>query len=425
MRTSALAATVARGRHGVTQLFFRYFFRLLLGAVALAEWICLAHLARVIAHPVPLWSHVAGPALLYLLNRLLVRLPPQAFHDWRHGTLQAYSAFAFTTLFGAAFLILSAAVWTGLAFMTQGVSLAAGNQAALVAPLPSVAYDWVSTAGLTIIGLTFLYGYTFGQRRLSFTTLRLPLGRGRPGLAGMRIVHISDVHLGRYMSPETLQSYVDRVNRLDADLVVLTGDILDTLGAIPHGFPVLAQLRARAGVFAVLGNHDCYAGADEVAAALQRMTPLRVLRNEIATVEIDGALLQIAGVDDLGRDWARGVHWHPGLAQLLPRFAPEAPVLLLTHRPDLFPQAAAAGIDLVLSGHTHGGQLSLPSFGGRPLSLARAITPYDRGLYRRNGSALYVNRGLGCTAQRIRLCSPREVTIIELDVPGHPGAPRP
>ncbi len=90
------------------------------------------------------------------------------------------------------------------------------------------------------------------------------------------------------------------------------------------------------------------------------------------------------------------------------------PILLLAHRPDIFPQAAAAGVALTLSGHTHGGQLALPWFDGRRRNLAAFITRFDRGLYRDRDSYLYVNCGLGVTGQRIRLFTPREITVFEL-----------
>ena len=90
------------------------------------------------------------------------------------------------------------------------------------------------------------------------------------------------------------------------------------------------------------------------------------------------------------------------------------PVLLLVHRPDLFDQAAASSVPLTLSGHTHGGQIAIPWFGGRRRNLAEFITPFHRGLYRAGDSALYVNSGLGVTGQRIRLCTPREISVFEL-----------
>jgi predicted MPP superfamily phosphohydrolase len=120
-------------------------------------------------------------------------------------------------------------------------------------------------------------------------------------------------------------------------------------------------------------------------------------------------------VDDLGHDWARGVAEHPALPGLTRHVPDGAPLVVLSHRPDCFPQAARLGAVLVLSGHTHGGQLALPfRVRGRRRNLAEFITRFDRGLYRDGDATLYVNRGLGFTAQRIRLFTPREIACITL-----------
>src|SRR6185369_3874103 len=161
-----------------------------------------------------------------------------------------------------------------------------------------------------------------------------------------------------------------------------------------------------------LGNHDHYAGAERVVDQLRRWTPFRVLRDSAVTLDLDGTALHVIGLYDRGRDWARGVRSDGRLAQLLAEAPAGAPILLLAHRPDIFPQAAAAGVALTLSGHTHGGQLALP--GGRRRNLAAFITRFDRGLYSDGDSYLYVNCGLGVTGQRIRLFTPREITVFEL-----------
>jgi hypothetical protein len=125
------------------------------------------------------------------------------------------------------------------------------------------------------------------------------------------------------------------------------------------------------------------------------------------------APLYLAGIDDPGRDWtARGVDI-PDLQLLAEELPCDGPTVLLVHRPEAFPQAARLGFPLVLAGHTHGGQLALPSLGGR-LNLARLVTRYHRGLFRENGSVLYVNRGAGVAGPALRVNCPREITTIEL-----------
>ena len=120
------------------------------------------------------------------------------------------------------------------------------------------------------------------------------------------------------------------------------------------------------------------------------------------TIEFDGTPLHVIGLDDRGRDWARGVASDQRLAELLEAAPAGIPVLLLAHRPDIFAQAAAAGVALTLSGHTHGGQFAVPWFGGRRRNLAEFVTDFDRGLYTRGDAHLYVN----CWSWRHRAAHP-------------------
>src|SRR5205085_3610984 len=153
----------------------------------------------------------------------------------------------------------------------------------------------------------------------------------------------------------------------------------------------LGRLRARDGVIAILGNHDVYTGAEDVEAALRRLTPMRVLRDDSVTIERGGSRLPVLGLNDAGLDWTRGVREHPALPPLVERVPAGEPVVLLSHRPDLFAQAAAFGIGLVLSGHTHGGQIALPWPSSRPSSLAHFISDFPRGTYQLGSSTLHVN----------------------------------
>jgi predicted MPP superfamily phosphohydrolase len=216
------------------------------------------------------------------------------------------------------------------------------------------------------------------------------------------------------MPPEDIARYVARVNALGPDIIAITGDITDGLSHADDTFPELAKLDAPLGVFAILGNHDFYTGADDVTATLARHTRFHVLRDAVVPVDRDGARLYVVGLDDRGMDWARGVRHCDELEHIMAALPPLAPTLLLTHRPDLFVHAARLGIPLVLAGHTHGGQLALPWGGNRKPSLARFMTRFPRGTYRLGRSVLHVNLGLGVTGLPIRLSSPREITVIRL-----------
>ena len=190
---------------------------------------------------------------------------------------------------------------------------------------------------------------------------------------------------------------------------------LDRAATCADAFPVLAGLTARYGVVVTLGNHDVAAGADTVTAALRGLTPFTVLRNARVEVERDGARIAIVGLDDLGRDWARGVLEHPALPPLARDVPAETPLVVLTHRPDCFEQAAALGAALVLAGHTHGGQIGVPSwFSGRVRNPAEVITSYDRGVFRSGTATLVVSNGLGFTGQPVRLFTPRQIGCLDL-----------
>jgi predicted MPP superfamily phosphohydrolase len=399
-RVTAAPAEAAGVAETAKRAFFRSFFRLLLVFVALAEWACIAWLLRLPGVRPPVAVHLALPAVIYQLNRRVISRP--ALGRTAAAAVRLYVACAFTSIFCGLFLALA------------GVGALAG---ALVAPLlPSavtvpashVYLDAVNFGFATVGGL-LAYGYVFGPRALTTTRLRVPVRDLPTALAGLTVVHLSDLHVGQHMDLDELAAHVQRVNALEPDLICITGDLVDRAETCARAFPVLAGLRARHGVLVTLGNHDFYAGAEGVTAALRALTPFTVLRNQGVRLAIEGATLTVVGLDDLGRDWARGIPEHPALPGLAAAMGSAAPVVVLSHRPDCFPQAARLGAALVLSGHTHGGQLALP-----PWNLARFITRFDRGLYRDGAATLYVNRGLGFTGQKVRLFTPREIACLEL-----------
>jgi predicted MPP superfamily phosphohydrolase len=225
---------------------------------------------------------------------------------------------------------------------------------------------------------------------------------------GYRIAQISDLHCGPFASARRIAGWVDEVNRLDADLVAVTGDLI-TSG--PDYVDVVAEelgkLSGRDGVFAAMGNHDYFTEGELVPTALDR-AGLTVLRNRGVTLEREGTALYVAGADDT---WTRR---HDLPAALKERPA-NAPVVLLAHDPALFPEAANLGVDLTLSGHTHGGQIGLPGFSHR-LNLARVMTRFTTGIYRAGKSTLYVNRGLGTTGPPVRLAVAPEIALLTLRV---------
>jgi predicted MPP superfamily phosphohydrolase len=224
-----------------------------------------------------------------------------------------------------------------------------------------------------------------------------------PGeLDGFRIVQISDLHFGAILGHRFAQDVVERCNALDPDLVAVTGDLAD--GGVRHlagEVRPFTALRARHGVFFVLGNHDHYSGANRWAE-VARTLGMQVLRNRRVSVGSNGTSFELAGVDDYRGGWFDGMR--EDLPRALEGANPERAVILLAHDPTTFKRASTMGVDLQLSGHTHGGQIW-------PFChLVRLAVPFVAGPYQRNGSKLYVSRGTGFWGPPMRLFAPAEIT---------------
>ena len=385
--------------------------------VACAQWFCLAWtLDLAFELRLPAWVHIASVASVYLFNRRLSGLPVPRPGGPALRARRVYTAAVFISLFAALAALVVGLAWTVAAVVVSLTGLMPGL---VTSPLSSTAGRWTVTAAMLVVTVALVYGYVLGQRRFKLTRLEVGLADLPNSLDGLKLVQISDLHLGPFMSASKASGYVEFINSLKPDLVCITGDIADGLGYADEALPVLGRIRARHGVFAILGNHDHYVGADEVAAAVARHTNFTLLRDRVATVGFQGVGaagrgLHIVGLEDRGRDWARGLDHDPELARLVEAVPEGEPMVVLCHRPDNFDQAARLGADLVLCGHTHGGQLALPWPRLRPLGLARFMTAYPRGTYRSGASVLHVNTGLGVTGQQVRLSTPREITLITL-----------
>ena len=233
-----------------------------------------------------------------------------------------------------------------------------------------------------------------------------------PAFDGYRIAHLSDLHVGSLTPRAVFEKWVARTNAKKPDLVAITGDMV-TSGTAFHAdiAEVVGQLEARDGVVVAMGNHD-YFGEGEPLVRLLRDKGARVLRNEAWVLEKNGERLHIAGVDD---NWSR----RDNLEVALRTRQAEDTTVLLAHDPVMFDEAHRAGVELTLSGHTHGGQVAMPFFAKR-LSLAQLTHRHFLGLYREGKSAVYVNAGLGTTGPPLRLGVPPEIAVLVLRA-----APRP
>ena len=227
--------------------------------------------------------------------------------------------------------------------------------------------------------------------------------RGLPdAFHGFRVAQLTDIHHGIYTPLAMVERAVEETNRLGPDVVVLTGDFVTfSSDYVNPVAAALGKLRARLGIFAVLGNHDYHAGADLVARELRRQG-IDVLRNSHTAFRSGRQRLWLAGVDDL---------WHNcdlrGATRGIPR---DGLKVLLSHNPGIIRQAAGYGFDLVLSGHTHGGQIRLPVLGS--LYLYRT-NRFSMGWDRLHDTQIYVSRGLGKSLLPFRIGCPPEIAMFE------------
>ncbi len=237
--------------------------------------------------------------------------------------------------------------------------------------------------------------------------VEIALERWPRALDGFRIAQISDLHIGPILGREFAALVTARVNALSPDLIAVTGDLVDgSVRRLADEVAPLAALRARHGVFFVTGNHDHYSGASAWAARARELG-MRVLRNERVEIAVEGARFDLVGVDD-HRGNPAAAEGREDLPRALSGRDPARPALLLAHDPSTFKRACRAGIDLQLSGHTHGGQIWPFVY------LVRLAVPFVAGLYTRNGSCLYVSRGTGFWGPAMRLRAPAEISVITL-----------
>ena len=259
-----------------------------------------------------------------------------------------------------------------------------------------------------------LYSSLIARHEISVHSQTILVDNLPTAFVGHRIVQLSDFHLEEFTEPYFLERVVEHVNRLNADTVLLTGDFI-TRGSLNFLFEhhaamrcaeILATIRCSQ-KFAVLGNHDVAVNASMVTTALQSQG-LPVLHNRYDTLTLRGDSLHIAGTADPGTD-------RPDLNTAVP-LKPRGPVILMSHAPDyadfVIAHPRSPSIDLMLSGHSHGGQVRLPVLG--PLVLPPLGRKYVEGLFRFNRMQLYVNRGLGTVGIPVRLNCPPEITLITL-----------
>lgn len=231
-----------------------------------------------------------------------------------------------------------------------------------------------------------------------------------PALEGLRILHLSDLHLRHYFRLDDLAELLTDVERFRPDITLITGDVADDLNMLPDTLTMIDQLHTPLGSFATLGNHEYFRGVARVKKIYGR-SPVRLLVNDGARVEHKGSTLFIGGIDDpLAMGAKQTEFFRRTIDKTLLREGGESLRILMSHRPDALDYAAVSGIELTLAGHTHGGQIG---FAGR--SLMEPLWPdrYLWGHYQIDKGHLYTSSGVGHWLP-FRLGCPAEAPIIEL-----------
>ena len=267
-----------------------------------------------------------------------------------------------------------------------------------------------SAAALAFLAATNPLGTVNGDEEYEVVHRTVKLPRLPKELRGLRAVVVSDIHSGPFMDKAEMDRYVARINALKPDLVLLPGDFVSNRREeIEPLCDAFQKLEARHGVYGCTGNHDHFDDADHVANELEH-AGVTMLRDAHARIEVKGKELALIGVDDIGQ----GGEFNRQFRRAVDGLDARLPNILLCHKPYYLEDASEYGAGLIVSGHTHGGQVVLARAFGVVLSIAMFVSKYVEGLYRVDATQMYVTRGIGTVAIDLRINCPPEITVLTL-----------
>ena len=267
-----------------------------------------------------------------------------------------------------------------------------GANAAMAAPFAALGYG------------AFVQRTDFRVREIELPAPGLPAD-----LDGLRVLQLSDIHLSAFLSETEFARVIDASLELRPQLAVVTGDLISFQGdPLDACIRQLGRLKADAGVFGCMGNHERYAHAENYAEQAAARFGIRFLRGQTQTLRFGSATLNLAGVDHQTK--SRGRSYLVGAERLV---NPSAYNLLLSHNPDVLPVAAQKGFQAMLAGHTHGGQVNVEIL-DQGINPARFFTPFVYGKYRVQSTIAYVTRGIGTIGVPARLGAPPEIPLLRL-----------
>jgi predicted MPP superfamily phosphohydrolase len=264
---------------------------------------------------------------------------------------------------------------------------------------------------LTAVAVILLAGY-FGSRRLVMREVEVVVPELGDAFDGLRIAQLSDLHVGPHTPRRFLARVLDTTRRMAPDLIAVTGDLIDDRAEDVAVYArTLGALTAPLGVFVIPGNHDVYAGWEEVEHALRSSGLGTVLVNDVALVSRNGETLALLGTGDPAGGRRGSSRAAPDIDRAMARVPSDMTVIALAHNPALWPSLAQHGVALTLSGHTHWGQFALPRC---EWSLASLFLEHAMGAHVERDSALYISPGTGYWGIPFRLGASPEVTLVTL-----------
>jgi predicted MPP superfamily phosphohydrolase len=365
-----------------------------LGLYLGASWLIIASLAY------GLFPH----ALAVVIGlALYTTLPLAVYARWRGWPFYPKAAFRL--------LVVRPFWYTQLVLPFVGVAAIAGVLIGAAFGQPLAGGRIAAGVVLCLVGSILIAGY-LGTRRLVVREVDASIPGLPPEFDGLAIAQVSDLHVGPHTSRQFLARVVRTIRDLTPDVIAVTGDLVDDRAEDVDAYAsALGSLDAPLGVFMIPGNHDVYAGWDLVERRLRQDVSARLLLNEAHLIRRGDATLVLAGTGDPaggGRGQSRVA---PDVDRTLAGAPNGATIVALAHNPALWPALAQRGVALTLSGHTHWGQLAVPSLGW---SLASPFLKHAMGAYRDRDSLLYISPGTGYWGIPFRLGAFPEVTLIRL-----------
>ncbi len=329
---------------------------------------------------------------LFSFSWLFAWVPVPARADaYIEGAALTYLLFATTAVMLRAIVRFVGRRWNAKADPGRRRVLELAGKAAIVAPAAVLGYG------------TFIERFAFRVREVDIALDGLP-----QDLDGLRILQISDIHRGPFLSDASLERVIGEARGLRPHLAVVTGDLISA-----HGDPLdsciarLGGLKADSGVFGCMGNHERYAAAEDHTESASARVGICFLRDRALPLRFGGATLNLVGVDYQSKQYRA---YLPGAQR---HILPGTLNVLLSHNPDVFPVAARQGYNLLLAGHTHGGQVTVEIL-DESINPARFFTPYVYGVYRAGSAAAYVTRGIGTIGLPARIGAPPEISLLRL-----------